>query len=149
MIIMHDLDWQFGISNLAGDFNMNFFAWDWRICSKNWFFQKIEIRKIGDIFAINYSEKIPDHQSSSKNPVVSKNWHSNYRGSTVYIYVTRHAKTCLMGTYVNNELWRFKSSRFTATSLTFNWHKCVTNCKSVLFNSDYFQFPIIVKPFIF
>ena len=84
MIIMRDLDWQFGISNLAGDFNMNFFAWDWRICSKNWFFRKIEIRKIGDIFAINYSEKIPDHQSSSKNPVVSKNWRSNYRGSTVF-----------------------------------------------------------------
>ena len=35
-------------------------------------------------------------------------------------YFSRHAKTCLMGTYVNNELWRFKSSRFKATSLTFN-----------------------------
>ena len=85
MIIMRDLDWQFGISNLAGDFNMNFFDRDRRICSKNRFFRKIEIRKIGDIFAINYSEKNPDHQSSSKNPVVSKNWRSNYRGSTVYL----------------------------------------------------------------
>ena len=83
MIIMRDFDWQFGISNLAGDFNMSFFDWDWQICSKNWFFRKIEIRKIGDIFAINYSEKNPDCQSSSKNPVVSKNWRSNYRGSTV------------------------------------------------------------------
>ena len=27
-----------------------------------------------------------DHQSSSKNPVVSKNWHSNYRGSTVFCF---------------------------------------------------------------
>ena len=50
---------------------------------KKLIFRKIEIRKIGDIFAINYSEKNPDHQSSSKNPVVSKNWRSNYRGSTV------------------------------------------------------------------
>ena len=89
MIIMRDLDWQFGISNLAGDFNMNFFAWDRRICSKNLFFRKIEIRKIGDIFAINYSEKIPDHQSSSKNPVVSKNWRSNYRGTTVSIPLSK------------------------------------------------------------
>ena len=84
MIIMRDLDWQFGISNLAGDFNMNFFDRDRQICSKNWSFRKIEIRKIGDIFAINYSEKNLDHQSSSKNPVVSKNWRSNYRGSTVF-----------------------------------------------------------------
>ena len=28
-------------------------------------------------------KKNPDHQSSSKNPVISKNWSSNYRGSTV------------------------------------------------------------------
>ena len=51
------------------------------------FFKKFEIRKINDIFAINYSEKNLDHQSFSKNPVVSKNWCSNYRGSTVYIIV--------------------------------------------------------------
>ena len=81
---MRDLDWQFGILNLAGDFNSNFFDWDQLICSKNWFFRKKnEIWKIGDIFAKNYSERSPDHQSSSKNPVVSKNWRSNYRGSTV------------------------------------------------------------------
>ena len=82
---MRDLDRQFGISNLAGDFNRNFFDRDQLICSKNWFFRKIDIRKIGDIFAKNYSEKSPDHQSSSKNPVVSKNWRSNYRGSTVHM----------------------------------------------------------------
>ena len=81
---MRDLDWQFGISNLAGDFNMNFFTYE--SVRKNDFFRKIEIRKIGDIFAINISEKIPDHQSSSKNPVVSKNWRSNYRGSTVLLH---------------------------------------------------------------
>ena len=34
---------------------------------------KIVIRKIGSVFAKNNSEKIQDHQSSSKNPVVSKN----------------------------------------------------------------------------
>ena len=84
MITMRDLDWQFGISNLSGDFNRNFFDWDRRICSKNCC-RKIEIRKIGNIFAINYSEKSRDQKSSSKNPVVSKTWRSNYRVSAVHI----------------------------------------------------------------
>ena len=38
MNIMRDLYWQFGISNLAGDFNTNFFDWDRQIYLKNWFF---------------------------------------------------------------------------------------------------------------
>ena len=42
------------------------------------FFRKIKIRKIGNIFAINDSEKCRDRQLSLKNPVVSKNWHWNY-----------------------------------------------------------------------
>ena len=32
MIIARDLDWQFGISNLAGDFNRNFFDFVQQIC---------------------------------------------------------------------------------------------------------------------
>ena len=62
---------------------MNFFAWDRRSVRKIDFFEKLKFEKSVIFFAINYSEKIPDHQSSSKNPVVSKNWRSNYRGSTV------------------------------------------------------------------
>ena len=34
MIIVRDLDWQFGILNLAGDFNRNFFDWVRQICSE-------------------------------------------------------------------------------------------------------------------
>ena len=34
MIIVRDLDWQFGILNLAGDFNRNFFDWVQQICSE-------------------------------------------------------------------------------------------------------------------
>ena len=34
MIVVRDLDWQFGISNLAGDFKRNFFDWVRRICSE-------------------------------------------------------------------------------------------------------------------
>ena len=67
-----DLDWKFVASNFKGYFEGNFFDQDWQKCLKNRIFQKIEIRKIGNILTINNSRKFRDRQMSSKHPVVSK-----------------------------------------------------------------------------
>ena len=48
------------------------------IGTDDFIFRMIEIRKIGNIFTLNDSKKDRDRQSDSKNPVVSKNRHSNH-----------------------------------------------------------------------
>ena len=73
-------DFEFG-----DGFNTNFFDRDRRFYSKNWIFRIIEIRKIGNIFTLNDSQKDRDWQSDSKNLVVSKNRRSNHRGLTVVV----------------------------------------------------------------
>ena len=45
MIIMRDLDWQFGISNLAGDFNMNFLIGTDESVRKIDFIEKLKFEK--------------------------------------------------------------------------------------------------------
>ena len=61
VITMHDRDIGRLEIEFEGNFKQDFYDWG-RHIFKNWY-----------CFAINSNEKIPDRQSSSKNPIASKN----------------------------------------------------------------------------
>ena len=65
-----------------------------KIVRKTEFFEKIEIRKIGNNLTINNREKFRDRQMSSKNPVVSRNRRSNYPNWTVATYNETGSDSC-------------------------------------------------------
>ena len=88
---MRDLDWQFGISNLAGDFNRNFFGTRESV-RKIDFFREIKIRKISDIFAINYSEKKSGPSVIFEKSDSFENRHLNYRVSIVITFFHNYIK---------------------------------------------------------
>ena len=67
------------------------------------FFEKLKFEKSVIFLQKIIVKKNPDHQSSSKNPVVLKNWRSNYRGSTVLSLCLRENIHC---GYSLKRLWK-------------------------------------------